>query len=81
LEREEVIMQQLRDANYIAASKKNKGKARAKDLNMDEGLREKYREAVEERKGSNCSQMGNVLSTLIDDPQRWKISSLPSVPT
>jgi hypothetical protein len=51
LEREETIVQQRRDANYIAASKKQKGKARAKDVSMDGELHEKYKEAVEEKKG------------------------------
>lgn len=52
MEREEVIVQQQRDVSDIALSKKNKGKARAKDVSMDaDGLHEKYREAVEEKKG------------------------------
>lgn len=52
MEREEVIVQQQRDVSDIALSKKNKGKARAKDVTMNEdAVHEKYREAVEEKKG------------------------------
>jgi hypothetical protein len=51
LEREETIVQQRRDASYIAASKKHKGKARAKDVSMEGDIHEKYKEAVEEKKG------------------------------
>ncbi|KAG6872828.1 hypothetical protein C0995_006128 [Termitomyces sp. Mi166 len=53
LEREEVIVEQQRDASLIAASRrKDKGKARAKDTTMEqEGLYQKYREAVEGQKG------------------------------
>jgi hypothetical protein len=52
MEREEVIVQQQRDVSNIAMSKKSKGKARARDLSMDgDALNDKYREAVEEKKG------------------------------
>jgi hypothetical protein len=54
LEREETIVQQRRDASYIAASKRHKGKARAKDVSMEGELHERYREAVEEKKGLFC---------------------------
>jgi DNA helicase IV len=51
LEREETIVQQRRDANYIAASKKQKGKARAQNVSMDGEIHERLKEAVEEKKG------------------------------
>lgn len=53
LEREEVIVQQQRDASLIAASRRrDKGKTRAKDTTTEqEGLYQKYREAVEGQKG------------------------------
>ncbi|KAG6812112.1 hypothetical protein H0H92_004341 [Tricholoma furcatifolium] len=52
LEREELIVQQQRDASFTAASRrKEKGKARARDISMDQdGLHQKYREAVEGQK-------------------------------
>jgi hypothetical protein len=49
MEREEIIVQQQRDASYIATSNKNKGKGRARDLSMVSN--DRYREAVEEKKG------------------------------
>jgi len=61
LEREETIVQQQRDASHIASLKRHKGKARAKDVSMDEELHERYREAVEEKKGLSgfmkCTQL------------------------
>ncbi|RDB24453.1 hypothetical protein Hypma_008433 [Hypsizygus marmoreus] len=51
MEREEVIVQQQRDAN--TSMKRNKGKARAKDISMSmdyDGLHERYKVAVEDKK-------------------------------
>ncbi|KAG5353911.1 hypothetical protein C0989_000154 [Termitomyces sp. Mn162] len=52
LEREEVIVQQQRDVSFNAAlRRKDKGKGRAKDMTTDqEGLYQKYKEAVEGQK-------------------------------
>ncbi|KAG6844374.1 hypothetical protein H0H87_007366 [Tephrocybe sp. NHM501043] len=52
LEREQVIVQQQRDASFTAASRRrDKGKARVKDLSMEqEGLHQRYREAVDGQK-------------------------------
>ncbi|KAG5640635.1 hypothetical protein DXG03_007705, partial [Asterophora parasitica] len=54
IEREEVIVQQQRDAsvaNLSGFGRRNKGKARAKELSVDHDmLNERYREAVEEKK-------------------------------
>lgn len=61
LEREETIVQQRRDASYIAASKRHKGKARAKDVSMEGELHERYNEAVEEKKGSFSLVIGTPL--------------------
>jgi hypothetical protein len=51
LEREETIAQQQLDSSYIAVSKRHKGKARAQDVTKEGELHERYREAVEEKKG------------------------------
>lgn len=54
MEREEVIVQQQRDASGILGLRRSKGKSRAKDASMDnEVLHDRYREAVEEKKGSS----------------------------
>ncbi|KAF5369106.1 hypothetical protein D9615_010432 [Tricholomella constricta] len=51
MEREEVIVQQQREANLSGVGRRNKGKARAKDISVDHDiLHERYREAVEEKK-------------------------------
>ncbi|KAG6853291.1 hypothetical protein C0991_005463 [Blastosporella zonata] len=52
MEREEVIVQQQRDASFSTAGRRReKGKARAKDISMEqEGLHQRYREAVEGQK-------------------------------
>jgi hypothetical protein len=81
LAREEITMQQQRDASYIAAPKKNKGKARAKDPSVGEDLHEKYREAVEEKKGSQfvpnrCCTWCSVCQLIT---QRWRLSLRPYV--
>lgn len=75
LEREDTIVQQRRDASYIAASRKHKGKARAKDMSMEGDIHEKYKEAVEEKKG---------LCGIVEDTQSKSLNtallSSPRVP-
>ncbi|KAG5651272.1 hypothetical protein H0H81_009238 [Sphagnurus paluster] len=51
LEREEVIVQQQRDASISGIGRRSKGKARAKEVSVEhDALHERYREAVEEKK-------------------------------